>query len=118
MSTIFIANHTNQLARPVSIRLELLLDVLLDPNRRRLYQFVDARDLEEAAAFDINPNDNYTDMTVVSLPVTSISEWTEHLESIINKERPTICFCNNGIKSSILADYLGKCVPILWCYRL
>lgn len=90
------------------ISLEMFMAMITDPNRRKLYQFVDARDREEASLFDINPERKYDDMTIVNLSVTRISEWADHIAVVLNSDRPTICFCNDGTKSTILGDYLSK----------
>lgn len=86
---------------------DLFMSMISAPNRRKLYQFVDARDRDEASAYDFSVYNQHKDMIVVNLPVNNVSKWTDHVSVVLNRNMPTVCFCNDGIKSCILGDYLG-----------
>eukprot|EP01041_Mallomonas_annulata_P005226 gene5226-10465_t len=73
---------------------------ILQGDSRSLYQIVDVREPDELLSLSLQGND------VINLPLSKFEEWTGNILDILDRDKPTLCLCKSGKRSSRFATFL------------
>eukprot|EP01036_Dinobryon_divergens_P037759 gene37759-49461_t len=73
---------------------------ILQGDSRSLYQIVDVREPDELLSLSLQGND------VINLPLSKFEEWEGNILDILDRDKPTLCLCKSGKRSSRFATFL------------